>query len=141
VRFWDTSAIVPLVVRHTRSSEVEAWLSEDSMIAAWTLTPTEMLSAVHRLGRESHAPAAAVRAAERVVADIISRTVLITDVERVKTNAERLLRTHALRAADALQLGAALAWASDRSRQILHTFDARLRHAAEREGFRVIPDA
>ena len=62
------------------------------------------------------------------------------DVERVKASARRLLRLHPLRAADALQLGAALAWADGAPEGlIVHTFDRRLAAAAEREGFRVIP--
>jgi hypothetical protein len=63
---------------------------------------------------------------------------MVTDVERVKALAVRLLRVHRLRAADALQLAAALAWAdgSPQSRTLL-TLDDRLATAAEREGFAV----
>jgi len=64
----------------------------------------------------------------------------VNGVERVKASARRLLRLHPLRAADALQLGAALAWADGAPEGlIVHTFDRRLAAAAEREGFRVIP--
>jgi hypothetical protein len=56
----------------------------------------------------------------------------------VKTLAGRLLRVHALRASDALQLGAALVWASARADgKRLHTLDERLALAARREGFSV----
>ena len=67
-------------------------------------------------------------------------TLVSTDVERTKALARRLLRVHTLRAADALQLAAALAWADGHPEGlVLHTFDRRLGEAAEREGFRVIP--
>jgi len=57
----------------------------------------------------------------------------------VKQNAARLLRAHPLRAADALQLGAALLWANGKpAHKILHTFDQRLAEAGTREGFRVV---
>ena len=142
MRFWDTSALMHLVVRQARHAEAERWLSEDGLVAAWTLTQIEMLSAVHRLAREGQLDGPTARATERSVADVMSRAHLVSDVRGVKTRAQRLLRTHALRAADALQLAAALAWASDQpSDRVLHTFDARLGRAAEREGFRVIPDA
>jgi hypothetical protein len=58
----------------------------------------------------------------------------------VKSIAIRLLRVHALRAADALQLAAALVWADGvPSGSVLHTHDRRLATAAEREGFEVRP--
>ena len=58
---------------------------------------------------------------------------------RVKEAACRLLRVHALRAADAMQLGAALAWADGSARGlVVHTLDRRLALAAEREGFAVV---
>lgn len=50
--------------------------------------------------------------------------------------ARRLLRLHALRAADALQLGAAIEWANGRPNgRVFHTLDKPLARAAEREGF------
>jgi hypothetical protein len=54
----------------------------------------------------------------------------------------RLVATHPIRAADAMQLGAALVAVSDRPAG--HDFvcgDARLASAAAREGFRVLPEA
>ena len=47
--------------------------------------------------------------------------------------------THPLRAADALQLGAALVVAENRTAPLTFvTFDRRLAEAAEREGFEVL---
>jgi predicted nucleic acid-binding protein len=57
----------------------------------------------------------------------------------VRERAMRLVATHTLRAADAMQLAAALVAVSDRPAG--HEFvcaDARLRAAAAREGFRVL---
>ena len=142
MRYWDSSALVHLIVRQARSAEAERWLSEDGLVATWTLTQVELLSAVHRLAREGRLAPRPAREAERAVGEIMSRAHLVSDVAGVKARAERLLRAHALRAADALQLAAALAWASDQpSGQILHSLESRLGQAAEREGFRVIPDA
>jgi hypothetical protein len=62
----------------------------------------------------------------------------VAATDDAKGLARRLLRVHALRAADALQLGAALAWAEGRpAGRVLHTLDAHLAIAAEREGFLV----
>ena len=57
---------------------------------------------------------------------------------KVREHARRLLLRHPLRAADALQLAAALTWALDRPREhALCTLDTRLAEAAKGEGFRL----
>jgi predicted nucleic acid-binding protein len=59
---------------------------------------------------------------------------------RLRQHAQRLLRVHPLRAADALQLAAALTAArGDPSMLELVCLDQRLTEAAHREGFRVLP--
>ncbi|HSJ25022.1 MAG TPA: hypothetical protein VK929_10160 [Longimicrobiales bacterium] len=60
-------------------------------------------------------------------------------MEHVRTTAMRLLRTHPLRAADALQLAAALAWAPAPAGDVFVTLDERLATAATLEGFTVLP--
>ena len=58
--------------------------------------------------------------------------------ERVRRRALRLLRVHALRGADALQLAAALTAAEEDPESLeFVSSDARLSTAAQREGFRV----
>ncbi|MFY8222068.1 MAG: PIN domain-containing protein [Pirellulales bacterium] len=60
--------------------------------------------------------------------------------ESVRETACRLLRVHALRAADAMQLAAAIVMAGGRTAQAgFLAFDERLRDAAGREGFLVGP--
>jgi predicted nucleic acid-binding protein len=141
VRFWDTSAVVPLVVEQAGSSEAESWLAADGEVVTWTLTLVEVISALRRLVREGSLDEAAAVQAEDVATELLRRTHVVGDVEATKPAAVRLLRVHALRAADALQLAAALAWTDGApSNQVLHTLDRRLGLAAQREGFRVIPD-
>ena len=140
MRFWDSSAIVPLVVREAISSEVEGWLANDVEMAVWTLASTEVLSAIHRIVRQGNATPRTAIEAETRVHEMFSRASVVRDVELVKQTAARLLRMHNLRAADALQLGAALGWADGRPQgQVFVTLDRRLGQAAEREGFRIIP--
>ena len=53
-----------------------------------------------------------------------------------------MLRVHPLRAADALQLAAAVAFAEDNQAGVRFvSFDARLNDAAAREGFPVLTEA
>lgn len=140
MRFWDTSALVPLVVEEPSSAACDLWLREDPSIAAWTLTPVELSSALRRLVREGQLAEGAAMAAEARADELWGACYTVIDVEGVKARARRLLRVHQLRAADALQLGAALAWADDApAGRALCTFDARLALAAAREGFVVYP--
>jgi uncharacterized protein len=53
VRFWDTSAVVPLLVEQQTSSRVAVWVREDEAIVLWTLTPVEIVSALRRLVRDN----------------------------------------------------------------------------------------
>jgi predicted nucleic acid-binding protein len=139
VRFWDSSAIIPLVVEQEASREAERWAAEDPSAVVWTLTRVEAVSAVRRLVREESLLESEANRAEQVLDEVLSRAHAVAYVERVKETACRLLRVHALRAADAMQLGAALAWADGSARGLLvHTLDRRLALAAEREGFTVV---
>ena len=138
MRFWDSSAVVPLLIAQPASPGVDRWLGDDPDLALWTLTPVEITSALWRLVREGRLPEADALAADRRSQDLAASAHTVVDVERVSTLAQRLLRVHPLRAADALQLGAALVWAAGRPQgRTLHTLDDRLAAAARREGFHV----
>jgi hypothetical protein len=140
VRFWDSSALVPLVVVQPTSADAERWIADDPDAASWTLAPVEIVSALRRLVREQLLDERAAVEAESVAAEVLRHTHVVSDVERVKTTASRLLRVHALRSADALQLAEALLWADGSPRgRVLHCFDRPLGLAAEREGFSVVP--
>jgi len=64
----------------------------------------------------------------------------VEPLEEVRAEACRLVRVHDLRAADAFQLAAALAWANHRPAGIgFVCLDRRLCRAATRAGFEVLP--
>ncbi len=141
MRFWDSSAVVPLLVTQRASALADGWLGQDPEMAIWTLTPVEVLSAVRRLVRERALTEAVGAEAEGRADELAAASNVVIDVEGAKDQARRLLRLHVLRAADALQLGAALLWArGSPTGKTLHTFDERLAAAAAREGFRVVPE-
>jgi predicted nucleic acid-binding protein len=138
VRFWDTSAVVPLLVEQQTSSRVAAWVREDEAIVLWTLTPVEIVSALRRLVRDNALDERDAQLAEGRMGDVVRVSQVIVDTEPVKALATRLLRLHPLRPFDALQLGAALHWAEAHPQgRTLHTLDGRLALAALREGFTV----
>jgi predicted nucleic acid-binding protein len=64
----------------------------------------------------------------------------VTSVESVRTRAIRLLGTHGLRSADALQLAAALVFCDERTESLPFVcLDDRLAEAARKERFPVLP--
>jgi hypothetical protein len=71
---------------------------------------------------------------------VISAAYEIQPTEEVRATACRILRVHELRAADALQFAAALVWAGYHPAGLgFVCLDRKLREAAEREGFAVLP--
>jgi hypothetical protein len=52
VRFWDSSAVVPLLVHQQTSARTDRWLADDPAVSLWTLTPVEITSALWRLVRD-----------------------------------------------------------------------------------------
>jgi uncharacterized protein len=139
VRFWDTSALVPLVVEEKSSSACRRLYREKADVVVWALTRTEMASAVWRRARAGDLPRGQVPRALSRIAALSSRWNEIMDLDLVRDRAERLLGQHALRAADALQLAAALVLTRERPRgRDLVTVDGELARAATSEGFRVL---
>ena len=142
MRFWDTSAVVPLLVTQPLSGSLHAEYDRDPSLVVWWATRVECASAIAHLEREGGLnldEAGAARARLDALSAAWSELQPTTPVRR---KAERLLRVHALRAADALQLAAALAAADDDPRSLpVLTTDDRLALAAEREGFLVVRPA
>lgn len=142
MRFWDTSALIPLVVSERGTSHAERWLREDPDVVVWTLSRVELLSALARRRREEPGAARRLLAARRELLDAWGRWSEVTAVEAVRRHAERLVEAHSIRAADALQIGAALVAAEDRPGSLgFVTFDGTQAVAAEREGFPVLGPA
>ena len=136
MRFWDTSALVPLLVDEERSTLVDTWLAEDPEVVVWTLTPVEIASALNRKVRDKELDQAEAGRIEVRLDELMERVHVVNDVEAAKGLARRLLRVHPLRAADAMPLAAALLSVAGRpSRVLFHTFDRRLARAALQEGF------
>jgi predicted nucleic acid-binding protein len=139
VRFWDTSALISLVVAERSTGRAERWLREDPNVVVWTLTRVELLSALARRRREEPGSARRLLAARRDLLSAWERWSEVTAVEIVRRHAERVGETHPIRAADALQIGAALVAAEDNPAALeFLTLDRHQAEAAEREGFRVL---
>ncbi len=142
MRFWDSSALVPLLVQEESSGDMLALYEDDPEILVWWSTSVECVSALTRLERENSLASDGVAAALERLDAIAAAWREVLPVAAARRTAIRLLRVHALRAADALQLAAAvIASESHPATLPLVTLDDRLAAAAEREGFRVVTPA
>ena len=143
MRFWDASAVVPLVIAEAETPICRALLLEDPEIVVWCLTPVEVMSALARRLREDVLRLPEFRRAKAQLGLLERSWAEVTSVEQVRELARRLLETHALRAAGALQLASALIVAEHHPRDFpFVTLGQRLSDAAEREGFALLgPDA
>ncbi|MFN2315916.1 MAG: PIN domain-containing protein [Gemmatimonadales bacterium] len=138
MRFWDSSALVPLCLRQPRTEAARVLSADDAEMAVWWGSVIECSSAIARLHREGLLSARDEQAA-RDLLDLLRRSWYeVQPGDAVREQALRLLRLHPLRAADALQLAAALEWSGTPARGGFVTFDARLHEAARREGFRTL---
>ena len=139
MRFWDSSAILPLLVDEDATVAITWEHRRDPAILVWWATPVECTSALARREREGSLASASLSEALDRLAELERAWAEVHPVERVRAQAMRLLRVHALASADALQLAAALVAAEDQPRTLpLVTLDERLALAAEREGFAVV---
>jgi predicted nucleic acid-binding protein len=135
VRFWDASAIVPLLLEEPARERMLAALDSDPVMLVWWATPVELVSALSRRERDGGLTLDdATAAIERLrLLERAWQTVLPTDV--IRARAQRLLRVHPLRATDSLQLAAALSIAGDVPGSLAFMcLDRRLADAARREG-------
>jgi len=140
VRFWDSSALVPLLLEEPETTRLRQLGAADPHLALWWGSPVECASAIARAERSGVLSSPVARDVERRAASLWDAAHHVEPTEDVRVAALRVLRLHPLRAADALQLAAALAWCRGRtSGAPFVCLDDRLREAASREGFLVEP--
>jgi predicted nucleic acid-binding protein len=140
MRFWDSSALVPLAVAEDASASVRNLIRRDSGVLIWMLSEVEITAALWRRSRGGQLAETDRARAQRAFDELLAGAVAVTEFLPVILRARRLLATHALRWADALQLAAALFACDDQPHPLpLVTLDARLAESAAREGFTVLP--
>lgn len=139
MRYWDASALVPLVIAETASGPVREWFRHDSRLVTWAWTSVELTSAVERRARSGMVSRQERRACLDRFAELARAWDEVVDLPAVRSRALALLARHSLRAADAAQLGAALLVAEgDPASLTFVCLDEQLSTAADREGLRVL---
>lgn len=141
MRFWDTSALLSMLTEQSGYASLEPIAEKDPGIVVWWGTRVELVSGVCRLRRENLISEWDLSKLIAQIEKTTSEASQIEPIEQVRATSIRVLRVHSLRAADALQLAAALVWTEhDPSGAKFVCLDKRLREAAEREGFTVLPE-
>lgn len=139
MKFWDTSALIPLLAEQADSPQARDLLALDPGLVVWWGTRVEIASAFSRLHREGVFDETTRSRLESAADRLLSAALEILPTVTLRRTACTLFRRHPLRAADALQLAAALVWSDHRpfDRELV-CLDTRLAAAARGEGFAVI---
>ena len=140
MRFWDSSAVIPLCLKEPNSEELRRLIQGDEDIVVWWATRVECVSALSRRRREGVLPYESEQKAKGILFELSIHWAEVQPSDQVRQRAERLLTVHPLRAADAFQLAAALIWAEEMPRGLeVVCLDQNLKEATTKEGFTVLP--
>jgi predicted nucleic acid-binding protein len=139
VKFWDASAIVPLLVAEESTGRLQALAAKDSAMLVWWGSAVECISALARLERDGALNARAMTHILQQLRQLSAGWHEVDPSDAIRETAVRFLRVHPLRAADALQLVAAFVAAERRPASLqMVTLDDCLANAARKEGFAVL---
>ena len=140
MKYWDSSALVPLILNEPATLSVERIFRQDPFIVTSWTTSIECFSAVMRRKREGHLTEEGVQKVRERLNDFSQAMDIVVPSSELKQVTMRILSTHPLRAADSIQLASALTWCHNHTRGAnFVTFDSRLKEVALAEGFNVLP--
>ena len=133
--FWDSSALVPLCVRQPQTAQAIV-LYKVCGVTVWWATPVEIVSGLTRLERMGELSRDEFLAGKDAAQQLANFWETLSPTASIAIQACALLETYPLRAADALQLAAALEnWDDVPDGHLFVTADRRLAAAARQRGF------
>jgi len=137
--FWDSSALLPLCVPRRDKAGALRQLLNDYPPVVWWSSPVEVASAMERLRRRGELSPEECAASRQRLAELRLSWREIQPTMRLRGLADACLSRFDLRAADALQLAAALIWCREApgGRAFL-CCDRRLSQTASEAGFSVL---
>ena len=142
MRFWDSSALLPLFSEEKFSDTARNLLREDPDATVWWGTWLECSVAISRLKREDKLTETGQESSRANLDELYADTQEIEPANELRLLAMLVSKSHPLKAADCLQLAAALRWCErDTSGAGFACLDSRLRQAAEGEGFDILPES
>src|SRR5262245_36391479 len=104
MKFWDASAVVPLLLSESTTRSAMSLAARDPVMLVWWATEVECASAVARLERDGNIDDVVATQAFDRLKQLAIRWNEIEPNDAIREAAVRFLRVHPLRAADALQL-------------------------------------
>ncbi len=141
MKYWDGSAVLPLLMAEPASAALRRVAESDGAMVVWWGTRIECVSALARRARENRLNAASVTRARQLLAALTANWSEVQPSDDLRLSAQRIVTVHSLRAADAMQLAGALAACRGATGNLpFVSLDTRLREAADREGFTVLPE-
>ncbi len=141
MKFWDSSAVIPLCLKEPLSETITRLIKADEDMVVWWATRVECQSALARRRREGVLSSEEAIKATSVLNVLSAEWSEVQPGERLRQRAERIISVHPLRTADAFQLSAALIWAEESPKdQGIVCLDHNLRAAAHKEGFTLFPE-
>jgi hypothetical protein len=129
---------VPLLLEQPESVHADELMESDDQMAVWWATIVECGSAFARLRREGVITPEEEEAASESLEQLRAHWQELSPTDEIRTHARRLVRIHRLRAADALQLAAAVVWSAHVDAREFVSFDTLLREAARLEGLAIV---
>ncbi|HEX6087592.1 MAG TPA: type II toxin-antitoxin system VapC family toxin [Thermoanaerobaculia bacterium] len=137
MRFWDSSALVPLVSDESKTDLLNEISSTDPVIVIAFITPVEVESAVWRKARQIKDDVVRQRSQQRL-AQLRTSWSIVSNFEPALEEARRMVARYGLRGADAIQLACGIL-AHPQRRLPFVTLDEELAAAARAEGFPILP--
>jgi predicted nucleic acid-binding protein len=135
--FWDTSALLPLCVQQIKTNPAKVLFARYG-IAVWWTTSVEIMSGLTRLERMNEIRQDQFQAGEQFGLSLAKIWDTVDPSATILARAYPLLQIYPLRAADALQLAAAIEYFENSPRNnVFITADVRLSDAARQSGFSV----
>jgi len=133
--FWDSSALIALCAQQAQTGRAEALFVKHGVVVWWS-TPVEIISGLTRLVRMGEIDGPEFVDGKQVAQAMAMTWIAIKPSANIEREARALLEQYPLRAADALQLAAALEWCEGKPKgEIFLSFDKRLSEAAGLAGF------
>ena len=141
MKYWESSAVLPLLMAEPASAALRHVAESDGAMVVWWGTRIECVSALARRAREIRLSAASVSRARQLLAALTANWSEVQPSDDLRLSAARIVTVHSLSASDAMQLAGALAACRGATANLpFVSLDARLREAADREGFTVLPE-
>lgn len=137
MKFWDSSALVPLVSNESTTETLNGIMTADPAIVVSPITPVEVDSAVWRKARQTRDQVARQRSLRRL-SELHDRWVVIERYSEIFEEARRMVARYGLRGADAIQLATAIITRGD-STLVFVALDKDLQAAARAAGFPILP--